>query len=290
MRMNIPCRSNPFPYYVGEQVIDLTTPLTFKNYGDITTTISFNSPCYYNLNNEGWNSYNSNTSINIPAGQKIMFSGNISTTSAKFTTSNSYNRGSLKVYGNIMSLRGFNNDSLYADIFYKFLYNNKNVTDASQLLLPASSLVGNCYHYMFGGTDCAVSSLPQTPSTATFSDRGHFDEWCRFNKAITKAKMNLQSISQYTYSYTFESCSNLSCVQVGLLEWSAQTGASQNWLSNTNSSGIFIKPSSLALTRGSGRIPYNWFVLNRVDGLLYYAEATGGHAAGDLYQGQDPFK
>ena len=83
MNFNIPCRSNPMPYFVGHSDIDYSTiPLTFEPI-DSNTSITLTKSSYSTLNktfkykkNDGdWTDYSFGTTINLNVGDKIAFSG-----------------------------------------------------------------------------------------------------------------------------------------------------------------------------------------------------------------------
>lgn len=135
----------------------------------LTAKLSINA-CEYRIDNGNWNtlSANSNT-LSINTGQTLSFKGNITPKSSSgigtFTISKKCN-----LKGNIMSL-------LYGDYFkyknyltgkdYAFcglFYNCKTVVDVSNLILPATTLVRNCYASMF--EDCtSLTTSPELPAT-----------------------------------------------------------------------------------------------------------------------------
>jgi len=73
--------------------------------------------------------------------------------------------GTLKVSGNIMALLNSENPPTimtddYAGCFQQLFQNNANVSDASELVLPATTLAANCYKSMFSG----CTKLEKAPS------------------------------------------------------------------------------------------------------------------------------
>ena len=83
--------------------------------------------------------------------------------------------GGCEVYGNVMSLlcdpsdTNFENFSSKTSVpknaFRELFYNNKSITNAENLLLPATDLTGadDCYALMFAG--CGLSKAPKLPAT-----------------------------------------------------------------------------------------------------------------------------
>ena len=115
--------------------------------------------------------------IVLAAGDKVQFYGNgtsITSYGANSASNSTYITGSgdgftCKVYGNIMSLVDEENfataKTLSAAYAFANLFNNSNtLTDASGLLLPATTLAANCYELMFSNCS-ALTAAPALPAT-----------------------------------------------------------------------------------------------------------------------------
>lgn len=107
----------------------------------------------YSTDGSTWNDYNVGDSITVSrVNAKVMFKAK--TTNATFSSSTSsyysfYSSQRCNVSGNIMSLLDITSDSVYDYAFYKLFTNNIRIVDASELLLPATSLGKYCYMQMF---------------------------------------------------------------------------------------------------------------------------------------------
>lgn len=271
MIFNIPCRSNPMPYYTN--ALDYSKmPLTFKSTG--TTTITFNKegistwPVSGSTDGSTWTSVATTSSWNMTDGQYLYLTGDCqeaynSDISHAMKIKSSGN-GTLELYGNIMSLANWRTNFVASSQFGQLFNGNTRLVDASKLVLPVMTLSGNCYRSMFYG--CSnLQYGPLLPATA------------------------LVNTSNATgYDYMFYSDNKLLFVEVGLTSWGSYKPG--NFMYGvSNSSGYFIKPQSLTLTRGSNAIPNSFKVLNRINGKLYYAASADSHYTGDEYTGDDPY-
>ena len=80
-----------------------------------------------------------------------------------------------KVYGNIMSMVDEENFAtaitLTANNTFNGLFqNNAKLTDASGLLLPATTLAENCYYRMFEGCTSLTNAYVKTAYTTAYSE------------------------------------------------------------------------------------------------------------------------
>ncbi|MBR4739043.1 MAG: leucine-rich repeat protein [Bacteroidales bacterium] len=114
------------------------------------------------------------TEIPVTAGQKVQFYGNGTSTTEYGNTTEVKLRGSgdgfkTKVYGNIMSLldeTGYETAIELSEeyVFYQLFIDNTTLTDASGLLLPATTLTNGCYMSMFNNCN-NLTAAPELPAT-----------------------------------------------------------------------------------------------------------------------------
>ena len=114
------------------------------------------------------------TYIPLEAGQKVQFYGNgTSITQYGFDHETSFqaesNGFTCKVYGNIMSLvneTGYETATTLSGqyVFWCLFAGNDALTDASELLLPATTLTKSCYSGMFSGCS-SLTAGPKLPAT-----------------------------------------------------------------------------------------------------------------------------
>lgn len=227
----------------------------------LTAQLSTNA-CEYRVDNGDWTSLTANTNtVSINTGQTLSFKGNLTPSSTRgigtFTISKKCN-----VKGNIMSL-------LYGDdfidkidltdkdwAFYRLFYNCTNLVDASELILPATTLAPSCYNGMFSG--CSnLTTAPELPAT---------------------------TLAPSCYSDMFYGCSNLNYIKMLATDISASS-CLVTWVSGVSSTGTFVKHKNMtSLLSGPYGIPKGWTVVNdgkesepnlitfTIDGTAYQAE------------------
>ena len=203
----------------------------------------------YSLNNGStWvdiTSSTAGTSFNVSVGDKVMFKGNNSgygnhslMSTNEYVNSFSDSTAYFNIEGNIMSL--LYGDGFYgqtslpsAYCFYHF-FDGCKVCDASNLVMPATSLTKNCYEKMFNA--CVnLTAAPTLPAT---------------------------TLVKRCYGYMFGNCSNLSSVTC----LATNISASQClifWLNGVAASGTFTKAASMtSWPSGSNGIPNGWTVVD----------------------------
>ena len=178
----------------------------------LTANLSINA-CEYCIDNGEWNTLAKATNTeSINTGQTLSFRGNLTPTSINgigtFTISKKCN-----VKGNVMSL-------LYGDdlidktdltgkkyAFYKLFYNCSKIVDASELILPATTLATYCYQYMFCGCT-SLTTAPELPATTLVNDcYEYMFEDC---KGLTTApELPATTLATYCYYSMFEGCTGL---------------------------------------------------------------------------------
>ena len=126
----------------------------------------------YKLNDGSWTSIASTTagtSFNVSAGDIVEFRGNNNyyATSTAICSTFSSSTAIFNAYGNIASLidsTGFTGVTAYTSTYtFACMFRNTNIVDASNLVLPATTLTGYCYDTMF--ENCyLLNALPALPA------------------------------------------------------------------------------------------------------------------------------
>ena len=149
------------------------------------------------------------------AGDKVQFYGNSTNIAAYGGTSGGTKiggSGSLKVYGNIMSLVDENNfatnTTLTANSTFSYLFQgNTSLTDASGLLLPATMLKPYCYQSMFRGCTSLVAG-PNLPATTLQSNcYNSMFEGCK--SLVAGPNLPATKLEPYCYYSMFRDCESL---------------------------------------------------------------------------------
>ena len=222
--------------------------VVFWKYSDnISRTIQ------YSKNKHTWNtiSFGNFSDKDIPeaykvsllAGEKLYLKGNNSAycTNNGDNCSININEGLANIYGNIMSL--IYGDNFYgqtvltesysfSNLFKRSPYTNQYIKDASNLILPATTLAEGCYSYMFGGCK-SLTSAPELPATTLAEGCYSYMFWyCGLLKApdlpattlkyrcyegmfggctslISPPELPATTLSRFCYASMFENCKSL---------------------------------------------------------------------------------
>ena len=199
----------------------LATPLTVEAITAGTIVVqSPKSGMQYSLNGGAKQavcpSCTTTTNIPVEAGQKVQFYGNGTSITVYDGTKigGSGDGFTCKVYGNIMSLVDENNYETTTTlpnvdfVFYELFYGNTALTDASQLLLPATTLASRCYYAMFSNCVNLTAGPAELPATT-------LTNYCYANMflgcfALTAAPaLPATELADYCYIYMFSNCSGL---------------------------------------------------------------------------------
>ena len=192
---------------------------------------------------------------NLAAGDKVQLFGNNpeyakedengeATTGIgwRYVNTNINCSGDSKVYGNIMSLISPDNYSTLTAFGDGTSYNfaalfegNKGLTDASGLILPATTLTEYCYAAMFRG----CSNFTTTP------------------------KLPAETLAKCCYEEMFRQCSSLNSVTCLATDNSAAS-CTAFWLAGVALKGTFTKAASMEAweTDSNTGIPTAWTVMN----------------------------
>ena len=202
----------------------LSTPLTMEaiTAGTITiTTPKVNMK--YKKNNESIVTITStdDVDISVAAGDKVEFYGN-GTSIEKYYESGVGTKitggtAQVKMYGNIMSLideTGFaSNETLTKpSTFYHLFHNNTTLTDASCLLLPATTLTTSCYSAMFEGCTYltkAPMKLPAGGEKGTLANQCYEQMFLKCSALTTAPELPATTMQAECYSTMFAGCTSL---------------------------------------------------------------------------------
>lgn len=274
--------------YLGEELIYSTgpapvdyrsMPLTVEALSGGTlqlTNTTSQTDIYYNLNDDGWQLINTNNmSFNLQAGDIIQFGATEAVDLQQYSAGRSLFSGNtlaFKVYGNIESLEyGYgdftNRDtSVYLESAFTYCFRScSGLTDASNLVLPATSLAQRCYTAMFWGCT-SLTSAPELPSTTlTQSCYSSMFQGCR---SLTQApELPATALESSCYAGMFSGCTSLNYIKcLATNPISSLFGNVYNWVNGVQTnSGTFIKnPLTTSWTTGTNGIPSGWTVVDNV--------------------------
>ena len=183
--------------------------------GDITWTGTENNALYYSKDNgKTWSEPSVNITLSVNKGDKVLWKGETSPTDNGIGAFNDSTDVRYTVEGNIMSLLfgdDFKTQTSLEDknyVFFQLFYNNKGLTSAENLSLPATTLAGvYCYGYMFDGCT-SLTTAPELPATtlAGYCYSGMFNG-C--TSLTTAPELPVTTLANDCYSYMFNGCTSL---------------------------------------------------------------------------------
>ena len=166
----------------------------------------------YSLDGENWSTFNSNTTFSVNTDDIIMVK----------CVANAYTRGinltmfngtcDYEVYGNAMSL-------LYGDdfegqtelkgtsSFQALFYNQTNLKNTKNLILPTTTLAESCYSYMFGGCT-SLTNAPKLPAT-TLAENCYIGMFNSCTSLTNAPKLPATTLANWCYSSMFYGCTSL---------------------------------------------------------------------------------
>jgi len=200
---------------------DMQAPLTLvaKADGVITVNISnatLKEPLYYKILRKTKGALTATTDIQVKKGDKVEFTSKNKALAVTVSEAVNINpQVECSVYGNAMSL--ISPDSSWVDntkieeknaLTGLFMGAEKIVNDEERsLLLPATTLMENCYSTMFGGCT-SLKEAPQLPSTTLA--KGCYSDMFTGCIALTKApQLPATTLAEYCYYNMFSSCKEL---------------------------------------------------------------------------------
>ena len=314
MTTSIDVAGIPEGWTVEDYFDPYSTPLTFEAIE--TGTINIDNPntltIEYNKNGGAWTSVSTNPiNITVDANDVVQFRGNNTCYWAsggsgelvtRFTATNN-----VYVYGNVMSLidktdfatnmtltEEFALSYLFtapgADI-YSFYSNNTTIKShaSKDLVLPATTLTGTCYGYLFAGCQ-GLTRAPQLPATTldmgcyhqmfadcsgltvapvlpatTLTDMCYSSMFFNCTGLTEAPELPAATLAEGCYYGMFDGCTNLNYVKCLATDISA-TNCTENWLSGVAATGTFVKALDMTdWTENSvNGIPTGWIVCDKV--------------------------
>lgn len=271
-----------------EEKIDLSKPYFAIEALEDDLQVNFSNNYEYCIDNGVWKKANSITKIRANASQTLYFRTNFKpkdyTGIGTFTIS-----GKCNLSGNIMSL-------LFGDYFegqtdltdydnaFRGLFYNCDIIDASQLILPATTLTDYCYYSMF--QECtSLTAAPVLPATTlTTGCYAYMFKECTSLTAVPK--LPATTLGVLCYTNMFENCSSIvtapelpattlvdscyygmfyGCTKLNYIKALFTTTPSSlytnNWVYRVSRTGTFVKSKDATWNvTGVDGIPERWTV------------------------------
>lgn len=238
-------------------------PLYVEALYDLTVQFSTNA-IQYSLDNSTWVDLPAATATpTINSGSKVYFRASGLTPSSSAGIGTFSMTGSCNVGGNIMSMvygeEYVGKTTLSGEYqFYKLFYGANRIKEASQLILPATTLARSCYEHMF--TNCnSLTIAPKLPATTLVSS-------CYSNmfygcKSLTTApELPATTLVSSCYSQMFYNCKKVSYIKAMFTTTPSQT-YTMSWVDGVASTGTFVKNAAATWdVTGYHGIPSGWTV------------------------------
>lgn len=254
----------------------IVLPLTLKATSDGTIKISYPQVGMKYSKNGGTKvsaTTNDDIEISVVAGDKVQLYGNGTSITHYYDASTTLytniagGTATCKVYGNVMSLVDeadfATNTTLPATYtFNRLFHSNTTLTDASYLVLPATTLVNYSYGRMFEGCT-SLTTAPVLPAT-TLAERC-YNKMFLGCTSLTKAPiLPAETLAKGCYNSMFLGCTNLNSVTCLATNISASS-CTTDWLSGVAATGTFTKAASMtSWSSGASGIPSGWTVADYV--------------------------
>lgn len=228
--------SNSQYYAIGVKMeeSDLARPLTFEaKTAGATVTFSkgssFTGTVQYSTNGgRTWSDYSSAISL-ANVGDKVMFRGNnnvyYSGSASKFNCSQD-----CYIYGNIMSLvssTGYPTATTFGNTAFREMFKGNSHLKShatKHLILPATTLTGSCYQYMF--QNCTGLTTPPLMLATSATGGNNCNGMFNGCTALTSLpELHLTNLGNYCFQGTFSGCTSLTSVPEDYLPFTTLTPA-----------------------------------------------------------------
>lgn len=242
----------------------------------LTVSLSQNA-CEYCIDNGSWNNLSADViTPSINKGQTLSFKGSLTPNSGTGKSSRAIDPGiglgigrftiskKCNLKGNIMSLLFGDNFEGQTDLNgYDYAFCNlfnycSTIIDASQLLLPATTLASHCYYNMFWGCSSLVT-VPELPAT-TLADFCYYSMFRGCSSLVTAPELPATTLAEGCYISMFENCSKLNYIKA-LFTTTPGYSYTSYWVSDVSSTGTFVKnKNAIWNVTGTDGIPTGWTV------------------------------
>lgn len=283
------------PFYLENTGTSAKTATIKKNNSNAPTLTIQKSSDKINWTNVGTTSTTA-LSISVPAKSKVYLRCDTTAWAIYDNGNNYYNTISYSeiVGGNTMSLLYGSNftgeeTTLRQNRSFRSLFYNSSITDASHLLLPATTLIRADYHSMFSGCG-SLKSVPELPavdlspycyasmfsncSLLTYPQRElpatNLASYCYDNmyngcsELIQSPILPAMNLVEYCYRYLFRNCTHLAKIWCNAVDNINVNGSTTDWVNGvgTGSSGIFYKNQAVTWETGNNAVPNLWTVID----------------------------
>ncbi len=237
--------------------------------GSIGWTGTYIPDIQYSKDGETWTQFPGRLEqLTVEEGESVMFKGDNwrATGIGGGGVANYFQTtGLFDLSGNIMSLldSSLQTTELPTTYYYTFcrLFRGCGIVSASDLILPATTLVYDCYEYMFWNCTSLVNA-PVLPATtlAPWCYQGMFYGCTSLTEAPA---LPATTLAENCYQSMFEGCTSLNYVKC--LAERKYTNSTLDWLSGVSPTGTFVKAPNSSWSTSRHGIPEGWTVIENND-------------------------
>ena len=270
---------------------DYFTTVALEN-GTITFTPTNSNVINYSIDNG--NTWIEGSSVNVENGVKVMWKGTMRPIEieyngiGKFSSTCNFN-----VEGNVMSL--LYNDEFedkleieWTYCFFNLFYGAEKLTNAENLILPATTLKINCYQQMFDGCT-SLTSAPKILPAKTSAVECYTYMFHNCTSLVSAPELLATTLANFCYNCMFSGCTSLTtapelpattlamgcyedmfngCTNLNYIKAMFTTTPSDiyayNWVDGVAVSGTFVKNSAATWNpeevRGVNGVPTGWTI------------------------------
>lgn len=254
-------------FYVEDASGTQNTLTIVKNNSTAPSVRVYYSTDKINWVNMGYTSTTAKTAT-IPANGRVYLKATTGTwgihNNTDFYVNNIKCDANFNVGGNIMSLLygdNFENQTVLTEN-YTFLrlfdtnsYVYNKIVDASNLILPATTLTYGCYYGMFS-KNRNLTTAPALPAT-TLASYCYYEMFNDCDGLTTAPVLPATTLVESCYMGMFYSCNNLNSVTTYATDISA-SNCLTNWLNNVAATGDFYNYGNATYPSGANGIPGGW--------------------------------
>lgn len=252
-------------------------------------TSTDNNLSYSTDNGVNWSTPSYSITVNVGSGDKVMWKGNIVGSGNKRFSGGT---ASFDIQGNIMSLiygDNFIGQTSLNNLTFKHMFANSEITNAENLILPATTLSDECYANMFENCTSlttapqllattlgirsymsmffgctSLTTAPQLPAT-TLAHSCYLMMFWYCTSLTTAPDLLATTLNIMSYSHMFYGCSNLNYIKMLATDISAYNCLG-SWVVGVANSGTLVKAASMeSLPSGDNGIPNGWTVQNATE-------------------------
>lgn len=230
----------------------------------------------YSFDKENWTTMNPLTRINVHQSSKVKVYFRGTNTNGIYDTLDGegytftwdgtpQSNATIKAAGNMMSVINYSamttTTSVPDNAFDGLFSYLEHLVDASDLVLPATTLGEYCYHSMFEGCTDLVYPPDELPDS-NLQTYCYDSMFLGCTKLVKSPDILTTSTEPEAYTDMFKNCSNLKYVKC-LLNDSDLDSTTDGWMTGVSNTGTFVKhPNMTGWERGVDGIPVGWRVIN----------------------------